>query len=92
MELKGTILPLMVLVKDHEKESKTETGIIIPDVAETPTMKGTVVCVGESTSRIPMVIRKNKTVLFHNHAGNKIRIEGEEYRLMRQNDIFFQYE
>lgn len=82
----------MVLVRDHGKEAVTDKGIIIPDVAQTPEMKGTVVAVGKGTSTIPMVVEVGKTVLFHHKAGNKITINDEEYRLMAQKDVFFMFD
>ena len=92
MKLKGDILPLMVLVKEHERESKTESGIIIPDMAQDPTMKAEVVAVGRSTPAVPMDdIEIGRTVLYHPRAGNDVWIEGEKFRLMAYKDIFYIY-
>lgn len=92
MKLKGDILPLMVLVKEHSKEVKTESGIFIPDIAQDPTMKGEVVVVGRSTPAIPMDdIEIGRTVLYHPRAGNEVRIDGENFRLMAYKDIFYIY-
>jgi len=91
MELKGGIQPLMVLIKEAEKETKTDSGIIIPKTAAGGSMKGTVVLVGPGTDDFPSVLAEGMNVLYHPHAGSKVEIEGSEYRLMRQNEVFYYY-
>ena len=83
-----------VVVKPLEEESKTKAGIIIPDTAKEKPQKGTVIAVGLgkfselSGNRIPMRAKVGDNVLYGKYAGTEIIIDGKEYLIMRQDDIF----
>jgi len=93
MKLKGDILPLMVLLRPIVKgEQKTDSGIIIPDTADDPTMKSEVMVVGRSTDAVPMDdIQVGRVVLTHPHAGHDVYIGGEKYRLTPYKNVDFIY-
>ncbi len=81
-----------VLVKRLEEEERTKGGIIIPDTAKEKPQYGKVIAVGpgrlnEKGERVPMSVKENDKVLFSKYAGNEIKIEGEEYLIMREDDI-----
>lgn len=84
-----TIKPLAdrVLVKPTPAEEVTVSGIIIPDSAKEKPLKGTVLAVGNGTKDEEMVVKEGDTVLYGKYAGNEIEVEGEQFLIMRQNDI-----
>ncbi len=81
-----------VLVKRLEEEEKTKGGIIIPDTAKEKPIKGEVVAVGpgrltDEGKRIEMSVKVGDKVMFSKYAGTEVKIEGEEYLIMREDDI-----
>ncbi len=76
-----------VVVKPHEAEEKTEGGIIIPDTAKEKPQKGEVVAVGPGKDGNPMSVKKGDSVLYGKYAGQDLRHEGEDYLIMREDDI-----
>ena len=81
-----------VLVKPLEEKETKKGGIIIPDTAKEKPMEGKVVAVGngklsEDGKRLPLEVKKGDTVIFGKYAGTEIKIEGEDYLLMREDDI-----
>ncbi len=81
-----------VVVKRIEEEEKTQGGIIIPDTAKEKPQEGKVIAVGdgkvnEKGERLPLDVKKNNRVLFSKYAGSEITIDGEEYLIMREDDI-----
>jgi len=92
--VKMKIRPLhdRVVVKRIEEEEKTQGGIIIPDTAKEKPQEGKVIAVGdgkvnEKGERLPLDVKKNNRVLFSKYAGSEITIDGEEYLIMREDDI-----
>ncbi|MEY2719821.1 MAG: hypothetical protein RLZZ273_1187 [Bacteroidota bacterium] len=82
-----------VLVKPAEAEEVTKGGIIIPDTAKEKPMQGSIVAVGagkqlESGSVTPMQVKVGDKVLYGKYAGTEISIDGEDYLIMREADIF----
>ena len=81
-----------ILVQRLEEEEKTKGGIIIPDTAKEKPAEGKVVAVGngklgDDGKRIPLEIKKGDKVLFGKYSGTEVKIEGEEYLIMREDDI-----
>ncbi|MBF0481809.1 MAG: co-chaperone GroES [Desulfovibrionaceae bacterium] len=81
-----------VLVKRLEEEEVTKGGIIIPDSAKEKPMRGQIVAAGpgklaEDGKRAKMSVEKGDTVLFNKYAGTEIKLDGEEYLIMREDDI-----
>jgi chaperonin GroES len=81
-----------VIVKRIEEEEKSKGGIIIPDTAKEKPQEGKVVAVGkgkigEDGKVLPLEVKVNDRVLFGKYAGSEINIEGEEYIIMREDDI-----
>ncbi len=81
-----------VLVKRLEEEEKTKGGIIIPDTAKEKPIKGEVIAVGpgrlsDEGKRIEMSVKVGDKVMFSKYAGTEVKIEGEEYLIMREDDI-----
>ena len=77
-----------VLVEPMEAETKTASGIIIPDNAKEKPQKGKIVAVGPGTKDNPMTVKKGETVLYCKYAGTELKLDGKDYLIMRENDIF----
>ncbi len=83
-----------VLVKPfEEEEEKTSGGIIIPDTAKEKPQKGEVVAVGDGRildngEKVPMCVKVGDKVLYGKYAGTEVKIEGEKYLVMREDDIY----
>ncbi len=81
-----------VLVKRIEEEEVRKGGIIIPDTAKEKPQKGEVIAVGpgrvdENGKRVPMEVKVGDKVIFSKYAGSEVKIDGEEYLIMREDDI-----
>jgi chaperonin GroES len=77
-----------VLVQAAAAEEKTKGGIIIPDTAKEKPQKGKVIAVGTGKKDEPMTVKAGDTVLYGKYSGTDIVIEGEDYLIMRESDIF----
>jgi chaperonin GroES len=77
-----------VLVKPAAAEEKTISGIIIPDTAKEKPQKGSVIAVGKGKKDEPMTVKNGDMVLYGKYSGTEITIDGEEYLIMRESDIY----
>lgn len=77
-----------VLIEPLAAETKTASGLIIPDSAKEKPSKGTVVAVGNGTKDEPMTVKVGDTVLYGKYAGTELKLEGTDYLIMRESDIF----
>ncbi len=81
-----------ILVERVEEQEKTKGGIIIPDTAKEKPAEGKVVAVGQgklddSGKRVPLEVKAGDRILFGKYAGTEVKIEGEEYLIMREDDV-----
>jgi chaperonin GroES len=81
-----------VIVKRKDPENKTSSGIIIPDTAKEKPQEGKVIATGsgirkEDGSLLPLDVKKGDLILFGKYAGAEIQIEGEDYLMMKEEDI-----
>jgi chaperonin GroES len=81
-----------VLVKRIESEEKTKSGIIIPDTAKEKPMEGEIISVGsgirqENGSVTPLDVKAGDRVLFGKWSGTEIKLEGNDYIVMKESDI-----
>ena len=77
-----------VLVQAAPAEQKTSGGIIIPDTAKEKPQKGKIVAVGNGKPDEPMTVKKGDTVLYGKYSGTEITIDGKDYLIMKESDIF----
>ncbi|MFT4738390.1 MAG: chaperonin GroES [Cyclobacteriaceae bacterium] len=86
----STIRPLgdRVLVEPIEAESKTKSGIIIPDTAKEKSQEGKVIAVGEGTKKQKMTVKIGDQVLFGKYSGTEIHLDGKDYMIMKESDIY----
>jgi len=89
-----TIRPLhdRVLIKRIEETETIQGGIIIPDTAKEKPQQGDVIAVGngkmlEDGERVPLDVKAGDRILFGKHSGSEIKIEGEEYLIVREDEI-----
>lgn len=76
-----------VLVQPMEAESKTASGLIIPESAKEKPQKGTVMAAGPGTKDETMQVKVGDVVLYGKYAGTELNVEGKDYLMMRQSDI-----
>ena len=81
-----------VLIKRVEAEGKTAGGIVLPDTAKEKPKEGKVIAIGDgrilkSGERVKFQVKKGDSVLFSSYGGTEVKIDGEEYLLMSEDDI-----
>ena len=81
-----------ILVQRVKEEEKTKGGIIIPDTAKEKPIEGKVIAVGngklnDEGKRIALEVKKGDRILFGKYSGTEVKIEGEEYLIMREDDV-----
>jgi len=77
-----------VLVEPAPAETKTTGGIIIRDTGREKLQKGKVVAVGNGKPDEPMTVKTGDTVLYGKYSGTELQIEGKDYLIMRESDIY----
>jgi chaperonin GroES len=81
-----------ILVQRVEEETTTKGGIIIPDTAKEKPAEGKVTAVGngklgEDGKRIALEVKKGDRILFGKYSGTEVKVSGEEYLIMREEDV-----
>jgi chaperonin GroES len=81
-----------ILVRRIEGEEKTKGGLIVPDTAKEKPSEGEVISVGdgartEKGELIAMAVKAGDRILFGKWSGSEVRIEGEDYLIMKESDI-----
>lgn len=77
-----------VVVAPALAEAKTASGIIIPDTAKEKPQKGKVVAVGPGKKDDPMTVKVGDVVLYGKYGGTEITVEGDDYLIMRESDVY----
>ncbi|MFH1679158.1 MAG: co-chaperone GroES [Candidatus Eisenbacteria bacterium] len=82
-----------ILVKRLEAEDKTKGGIIIPDTAKEKPNQGRVISVGEGAKdkdgkRVKIQLKAGDRILFSSYAGTDLKLEGEEFIILREDDVY----
>jgi chaperonin GroES len=77
-----------VLVEPAAAEEKTASGIIIPDTAKEKPQRGQIIAVGSGKKDEPLTVKVGDTVLYGKYSGTEISIDGKDYLIMRESDIF----
>ncbi len=76
-----------VVLKPAKAEEKTKGGIIIPDTAKEKPQKGKIIAVGPGKDGIKMTVKKGDNVLYGKYAGQELHVDGNDYIIMREDDI-----
>jgi chaperonin GroES len=77
-----------VLVKPAAPEEKTASGLFIPDTAKEKPQRGEIVAVGPGKKDEPSTVKVGDIVLYGKYSGTEISIEGEDYLMMKESDLF----
>ncbi len=88
-QLQGKILAGKILVKPQAAETKTASGIIIPDSAKEKPLQGEVILVGAEKKDEKMEVAVGDVVLYGKYAGTELNIEGTDYLLISQSDVLY---
>lgn len=88
MAIKIKPLADRVLVEPAAAETKTASGLYIPDSAKEKPQKGVVIAIGTGKKDEPMTVKVGDDVLYGKYSGTEITVEGKEYLIMREADIF----
>jgi chaperonin GroES len=82
-----------VVILPREAEEKTKGGIILPDTVKEKPIEGTVVAigsgkVGDDGKNVPLTVKVGDKVLYGKYSGTEITVDGQDYLIMRESDIF----
>ena len=81
-----------IVVKRVEAEEKTKGGIVLPETAKEKPKEGIVVALGagkllDSGERAPFQVKEKDRVIFSSYAGSEVKVDGEEYLIMAEDDV-----
>ncbi|MBQ6058414.1 MAG: co-chaperone GroES [Treponema sp.] len=76
-----------VLLKQEKAETKTASGIIIPETAQEKTQTATVEAVGPGTEKEKITVKAGDRVMYDKYAGTQLKINGEDYLIVKNSDI-----
>ncbi len=81
-----------IIVQQLEEEEKTKGGIIIPDTAKEKPFEGKVIAVGtgkvnKEGKKVPIEVKKGDWILYARYGGTEVKIDGEDYLIMKEDDI-----
>ncbi len=80
-----------VVIEVQKQEEKTVSGIVLPDTAKEKPMQGKVIAVGsgrvEDGKRIPVEVKVGDLVLYSKYAGTEVKVDNQEYLILRESDI-----
>lgn len=92
MAIKLRPLADRLIVKQSEAETKTATGILLPDSAKEKPTRGKVIAVGagkldEKGKPMELGVRVNDTVIYGKYSGTEVEVEGEKFVILRESDV-----
>jgi chaperonin GroES len=76
-----------ILVKNEKAETKTASGIIIPEAAQEKTQTATVIAVGPGTEEDKITVKAGDTIMYDKYAGTQIKINNEDHLILKMSDI-----
>lgn len=80
-----------VVIQVKKEEETTKSGIVLPDTAKEKPQEGIVVAVGSGEvvdgKKIELEVKEGDKIIFSKYAGTEVKVDGEEYLILRQNDI-----
>jgi chaperonin GroES len=86
-----------VVIEPMESEEVTEGGIVLPDTAKEKPVQGKIVAVGpgrllDNGNRLEPSVKKGDVVIYGRYSGSDVKVEGTEYKVMRESEILARYE
>lgn len=84
-----TLKPLgdRVVIKKVEAEETTKSGIVLPGTAQEKPQIAEVISVGPGTEKVKMEVKVGDKVIFSKYSGNEVKLDGNEYTILKQDDI-----
>jgi chaperonin GroES len=80
-----------IVIKVLEKEEKTKGGIVLPDTAKEKPQKAEVLAVGSGEiiegKKVPLEVKVGDKIIFSKYAGTEVKLDDEEYLILRQSDV-----
>lgn len=82
-----------IIVKRNEAESQTNSGIYLPESAKDKPKQGTVIALGdgnlnkETGKRLPFTVKEGDDIIFSSYSGTEVKIDGEDYLIMTEEDV-----
>ena len=81
-----------VIVQPESAEQTTKSGIVLPDTAQEKPQSGRVIAVGsgrvsDEGNTVPMTVKEGDVVIYAKYGGTEIKVEGEEFLIIKENDI-----
>jgi len=80
-----------IVIKVVENEEKTKSGIVLPDTAKEKPQEGEVLAIGSGEiidgKKVPLEVKVGDRIIFSKYAGTEIKLDGEEYLILRQSDV-----
>ncbi len=76
-----------VLIEPKEAETKTASGLYIPDTAKEKPQEGKVIAAGPGKKDEPMEVKVGDEVIYGKYAGTEVTVEGKKYLIVKQSDI-----
>ena len=87
MSVKFRPLADRVLIEPIQAETKTASGIIIPDTAKEKPQEGTVIAVGPGKVDEPTTVKAGDKVLYGKYAGSELKLDGKDYLIVKESDV-----
>ena len=87
MSVKFRPLADRVLIEPIQAETKTASGIIIPDTAKEKPQEGTVIAVGPGKVDEPTSVKAGDKVLYGKYAGSELKLDGKDYLIVKESDL-----
>ncbi|MFH0888050.1 MAG: co-chaperone GroES [Planctomycetota bacterium] len=86
-----------IVVKPLDKEGKTKGGIVLPDSAKEKPQEGEIIAIGNGTlidngKRVPLSVKKGDKIIYGKFSGNEIKINNQEYLILKENEILAKIE
>ena len=76
-----------ILVKNDAAETKTASGLYIPEAAQEKTQTATVVEVGPGTDEDKITVKNGDHIMYDKYAGTQVKLDGEDYLILRMSDV-----
>ncbi len=80
-------LGVRVVIQPIEEESRTDSGLYIPDTAKEKPQTGVVVAIGEGSKKVPITVKVGEKVLFPKYTGTEIKLGTQEYKIMKFEEV-----
>ena len=85
--MKITPLADRILVKNDKAETKTASGLLIPDAAQEKTQTAKVIAVGSGTDEVKITVKVGDRIMYDKYSGTQLKIDGEDHLILKMADV-----